>query len=111
MRLDSALRPCFAQDRFPRVSSLEEALASCGDPAYPDAWTAQYRPEFGRFATGEDRKHPIGEWNASVGGKSWEEIPDRVWIFRIRRPGGRAFGYVLDGGGLRQTADKVALGL
>ncbi|MGV3614603.1 MAG: hypothetical protein ACO1SV_04625 [Fimbriimonas sp.] len=109
--LASALRPCLALDRLPRVKSLEKALTTCGDPAFRDAWTAQYQPQFGRFATGEDREHPIGEWNASVGGKTWEEIRQPTWLFRIRRPNGDAFGCVYDDGGLKLTGNKEVLGL
>ena len=104
-----SIRPCLERDNAPKGKDLTAVLAECGNRAEPDAWTSGYRPVYGRFATGEDRQHPIGEWNPSIAGKPWEAVLS-TWLFRYETSEGHAYGCTTDGGGIRIAVDPERLG-
>lgn len=82
---------------LPREKTFPEVWAKL--PAWangPDNWAAGYLPEFGRFATGENRKVSFGEWNPAVSGHSvqWLYENSPIWLLRWRYSDGTAQGIV-----------------
>jgi hypothetical protein len=86
-------------ERLPPAKSYAEMLemvrADLGAAGkWSDLWAAAYQPEYHRFDTGEARRVPIVEWNASLATAPWsmKRQPETVWVIRSKSVPGYARG-------------------
>ena len=76
----------------------------------PDDWAVAYRPDFGRFATGQPKDGPMFEWNVQANGLRLDDPkrPDRIWLLRTIPFDDRGYGLILVGDDVRFAANRLA---